>query len=375
MEQGVLQHKQLYEALSLQQRMTLGDESARRSPTPAPTSRGVTLMVIDDSDLSLALVQEGLAAQGYKVLCFSDPFLALEQFDVHKPSLVLTDLTMPGMDGTELCRTLKAGPRGDVPVIILTANDEESTRLKGLRDGADDCVSKGASMEELAVRVETVLRRTRETDRVRRMFAQYTSDAVVEEILRTGAVVLTGEKREVTVLFADLRNFTSFAETHAAEEVMRQLNQVLGRLADVVLEYGGTLDKFLGDGLMAVWGAPVRHEDDALQAVLAALKMVNEVAEVNAMRPGEAPFELGVGLNTGMVLAGSIGSARRTEYTCIGDAVNVASRLCALAAPGWVLLGETTARAVSDDIAIETLEPVRVKGKAQPVPLFRAQGA
>ena len=374
-EQGVLQHKQLYEALSLQQRMTLGDESARRSPTPAPTSRGVTLMVIDDSDLSLALVQEGLAAQGYKVLCFSDPFLALEQFDVHKPSLVLTDLTMPGMDGTELCRTLKAGPRGDVPVIILTANDEESTRLKGLRDGADDCVSKGASMEELAVRVETVLRRTRETDRVRRMFAQYTSDAVVEEILRTGAVVLTGEKREVTVLFADLRNFTSFAETHAAEEVMRQLNQVLGRLADVVLEYGGTLDKFLGDGLMAVWGAPVRHEDDALQAVLAALKMVNEVAEVNAMRPGEAPFELGVGLNTGVVLAGSIGSARRTEYTCIGDAVNVASRLCALAAPGWVLLGETTARAVSDDIAIETLEPVRVKGKAQPVPLFRAQGA
>lgn len=374
-EQGVLQHKQLYEALSLQQRMTLGDESARRSPTPAPTSRGVTLMVIDDSDLSLALVQEGLAAQGYKVLCFSDPFLALEQFDVHKPSLVLTDLTMPGMDGTELCRTLKAGPRGDVPVIILTANDEESTRLKGLRDGADDCVSKGASMEELAVRVETVLRRTRETDRVRRMFAQYTSDAVVEEILRTGAVVLTGEKREVTVLFADLRNFTSFAETHAAEEVMRQLNQVLGRLADVVLEYGGTLDKFLGDGLMAVWGAPVRHEDDALQAVLAALKMVNEVAEVNAMRPGEAPFELGVGLNTGTVLAGSIGSARRTEYTCIGDAVNVASRLCALAAPGWVLLGETTARAVSDDIAIETLEPVRVKGKAQPVPLFRAQGA
>ena len=252
-----------------------------------------------------------------------------------------------------------------------TANDEESTRLKGLREGADDYVSKGASMEELAVRVETVLRRTRETDRVRRMFAQYTSDAVVEEILRTGEVVLSGEKREVTVLFADLRNFTSFAESHAPEEVMRQLNQVLGRLADVVLEHGGTLDKFLGDGLMAVWGAPVRHADDAVQAVRAALQMIREVAEVNTTRVGEAPFELGVGLNTGMVLAGSIGSARRTEYTCIGDAVNVASRLCALAAPGWVLLGETTASAVGDAITVETLEPVRVKGKAHPVPLFR----
>jgi len=373
-DQRALQHKQLYEALSLQQRMTLGAESAPKEQAPAPVTRGVKLVVIDDSELALALVQEGLASQGYDVVCFADPFLALEQFDALKPALVLTDLSMPGMDGTELCRTLKAGPRGNVPVIILTANDEESTRLKGLRDGADDYVSKGASMEELGVRVETVLRRTRETDRVRRMFAQYTSDAVVEEILRSGDVVLSGEKREVTVLFADLRNFTSFAESHEPEEVMRQLNQVLGRLADVVLEHGGTLDKFLGDGLMAVWGAPVKHEDDAVKAVHAALQMMREVAEVNASLAGETPFELGIGLNTGMVLAGSIGSARRTEYTCIGDVVNVASRLCALAEPGAVLFGEATARAVGDSISVETLEPARVKGKAQPVPLFRVAG-
>ncbi len=374
-DQQALQHKQLYEALSLQQRMTLGAESAPKGEAPAPVVRGVKLMVIDDSELALALVQEGLAAQGYEVLCFSDPFLAMEQFDALKPAMVLTDLSMPGMDGSELCRTLKAGPRGDVPVIILTANDEESTRLKGLRDGADDYVSKGASMEELGVRVETVLRRTRETDRVRRMFAQYTSDAVVEEILRSGDVVLSGEKREVTVLFADLRNFTSFAESHEPEEVMRQLNQVLGRLADVVLEHGGTLDKFLGDGLMAVWGAPVRHADDAVRAVHAALQMSREVAEVNASRTSEAPFELGIGLNTGMVLAGSIGSARRTEYTCIGDTVNVASRLCALAEPGSVLMGELTAQAVGDSISIEALEPARLKGKSQPVPLFRVANA
>ena len=224
-------------------------------------------------------------------------------------------------------------------------------------------------MEELAARVETVLRRTGETERVRRLFARSTSDAVVEEILRTGDVVLTGERRVVTVLIADLRNFTSFAESRPPEEVMRRLNEVLGRMADLVLEWGGTLDKFLGDGLMAVWGAPVTHDDDATAAVSAALRMMGEFKNLPAVR--EAQFELGIGLNTGPVLAGSLGSTRRTEYTCIGDAVNVASRLCAIAGPGEILVGEGTAKALEVVGPLEPLAPVRVKGKAQPVSLFR----
>jgi adenylate cyclase len=258
-----------------------------------------------------------------------------------------------------------------VPVIILTANDGDERKVKGLREGADDYVNKGASMEELGARVETVLRRTRETDRMRRLFARYTSDAVVEEILKKGDVVLTGEKRVVTVLFADLRNFTSYAESHPPEEVMRQLNDVLGRFADAVLEWGGTLDKFLGDGLMAVWGAPVKHDDDASAAVSAALRMVEELRALNEVQPQGAQFELGIGLNTGPVLAGSLGSTRRTEYTCIGDTVNVASRLCSLAPPGQIYVGEGTAQALAQVGPLEALEPVRVKGKMQPVPLFR----
>ncbi len=370
---GALLHKQLYEALGLQQRMALAD-GPRPEPREAPLHRGAHLAVIDDSDLALALVEEALTAQGYTVTCFSDPFLALEQLDALRPDLVLTDMGMPGIDGSEVCRRLKNGPRGDVPVIILTANDAESAKLAGLREGADDYVSKGASMEELRLRVETVLRRTRETDRVRRLFARYTSDAVVEEVLRSGEVVLTGEQRLVTVLFADLRNFTAFAENRTPGEVMRRLNAVLGRLADAVLEHGGTLDKFLGDGLMAVWGAPVRHDDDAPRAVRAALQMLDEVRRLNEAQPLEPPFELGVGLNTGQVLAGSIGSARRTEYTCIGDTVNTASRLCAQAAPRELLVGGLTASSVEALFQLEPLAPAQLKGKAQPVPLFRVVG-
>ncbi len=373
-EQGAINHKQLYEALGLQQRMSpvLAPEPSRTTTAELRVpANGQRLVVIDDSELACALVQEGLTAQGYEVTCFNDPFLALEQVDVVKPDLVLTDLDMPGLDGGEVCRRLKHGPRSSVPVIILTANDADERRVKGLREGADDYVNKGASMEELGARVETVLRRTRATERMRRLFARYTSDAVVEEILRTGDVVLTGEKRVVTVLFADLRNFTAFAETRPPEEVMRQLNDVLGRFADAVLEWGGTLDKFLGDGLMAVWGAPVKHDDDPASAVSAALQMRAALGELNALQTDGTCFELGIGLNTGPVLAGSLGSTRRTEYTCIGDTVNVASRLCALAAPGEILVGEGTARALEHVGPLESLSPVRVKGKTHPVALFR----
>src|SRR5690606_29146645 len=153
---------------------------------------------------------------------------------------------MPNLDGAELCRRVKAHSQNQLPVIILTANESE-TAIAGLAAGADDYVRKGTSIEELGARIATILRRTNETHRVRKMFARYTSDAVLDQVLQASAVVLTGEKRDATVLFADIRNFTSFAEEHTPERVMATLNDVLGRLADAVLAQGGTIDKFLGD--------------------------------------------------------------------------------------------------------------------------------
>ncbi len=204
-----------------------------------------------------------------------------------QPAIVLTDLDMPGLDGVELCRRLKDGPVRQVPVIILTANDGETERVQGLRAGADDYVNKSASMDELSARIESVMRRTGETERMRKLFARYTSDAVVEEILKSpDTVVLTGEKREVTVLFADIRNFTGLAESLPPEQVVGVLNQVLGRLSDAVLTAGGTLDKFLGDGLMAVWGAPVHRSDDALRALQAAKMMMAAMEELRGAGRG-----------------------------------------------------------------------------------------
>jgi len=297
---------------------------------------------------------------------------------------VLSDLEMPGLDGVALCGKLKEGRARGVPVIILTANDMESRRVQGLRAGADDYIHKGASLEELAARIESVVRRTGETERMRKLFARYTSEAVVEDILqRHEGVVLTGERREVTVLFADLRNFTALAELLTPERTVAVLNHVLGALSDAVLTCGGTLDKFLGDGLMAVFGAPVAREDDAGRALQAARMMVAAIERLNAQPPRELfetlagqgalpALQLGVGLNTGQVVVGTVGSALRTDYTCIGDAVNVASRLCALAAPGEVLVGARTRELGEGSARFEPLAPVLLKGRTQPVPLFRA---
>lgn len=379
-ELGACTYRQLYEGLSLQQRMS--SEPAPVSRPEAPAASGVTVLVVDDSPLACQLVEQGLGELGYQVTSLSDPFQALEQLPKLRPSIVLTDLDMPGMDGAELCQRLKGGAGPQVPVVILTVNDEDAQRIHGLRAGADDYVNKGASMGELAARIDSIVRRAAEASRVRELFARYTSDAVVEEILKQGKPVLTGEKREVTVMFADIRKFTALAEAMPPEQVVALLNQVLGRMADAVLTCGGTLDKFLGDGLMAVFGAPVGHEDDAVRALQAARMMMDAVQQLNeqakldqrqgAPRAPAPELELGVGVNSGVAVAGNVGSARRVEYTCIGDAVNVAARLCSLARPGEILVGERTCTLASHAGPFELLPPMQLKGKQRPVPVFRA---
>jgi adenylate cyclase len=269
-------------------------------------------------------------------------------------------------------------------VVILTINDDEAKRVAGLRAGADDYVSKSVSMEELAARLETVVRRTSETARVRKLFARYTSNEVVDQAMKSGEL-LKGEKREVTVVFADLRGFTALAEGLPPEQVVAILNEVLGRLSDVVLASGGTVDKFLGDGLIALFGAPVARQDDAQRALEAAqmmmvsLEVLKEEAAAQhreGTRPRPMPpLALGIGINSGLVVAGNLGSQLRTEYTVIGDAVNVASRLCSIANAGEILVGERTYALTQGAARFEKLPPTQLKGRAHATALYRVLGA
>ena len=327
-------------------------------------NKHATVVVVDDSSIVRRVLTRGLVDIGYDVVAFEEPRQVLEQLAQLQPDIVVTDLDMPEMSGAELCRRLKESSRGQLPVIILTANESEAATA-GLRAGADDYVRKGTSIEELSARIDGILRRANAASHVRKLFARYTSDAVVDQVMQTGDVVLSGEKREVSVLFADIREFTSFAESHEPEDVMTTLNGILGKLADAVIAHGGTVDKFLGDGLMAVFGAPLRQDDHADRAVAAGDTMLDAL-HGNALA-------IGVAINSGPAIVGSIGNERRTEYTCIGDVVNVCSRLCGIAAPGQLLVGDGTYARLRHRERFEPLPSVKLKGKANPVPLYRAQ--
>ena len=185
-------------------------------------------------------------------------------------------------------------------------------------------------------------------------------------------VRLGGANAKVSILFADIRGFTSLSETLPPEKIVEILNEYFTRVTEVIFEHGGTLDKYLGDGLMALFGAPVSKGNDAANAVRAALGIQHLMTELNqeGTSRGWPDLRVGIGVNTGVVTAGNIGSPKRIDYTVIGDAVNVSARLCSNATPGQVLISESTVAEVEGSFQLVQLEPLQLKGKSQPLPVF-----
>jgi adenylate cyclase len=210
----------------------------------------------------------------------------------------------------------------------------------------------------------------------RQALERFLSSSIVERILANpDQVHLGGENQTTTILFADIRGFTRMSEKMEPQEVVELLNEYFTEMTDLVFENGGTLDKYLGDGLMAVFGAPLTKEDDSLRAVKTAIEMQQALVKLNRdwKAMGQRSLKMGLGINTGPVTAGNIGSSRRMDYTVIGDAVNVASRLCANAAGGQILISESTHRTLKGSLPAKRLDPILVKGKETPVEVYEIQ--
>jgi class 3 adenylate cyclase len=213
----------------------------------------------------------------------------------------------------------------------------------------------------------------RERERVKETFKKYVSKDVAEKILSASeTVVLTGERRVVTVLFADIRGFTSLAEKMEPEEVVEMLNEHFTLMIEIIFKHKGTLDKFIGDALMAVFGAPLSYGDDAYRAVQAAIEMQQASRDLNKRRVErlQPRLAMGVGIATGNVVSGNIGSEQRIEFTVIGDAVNTASRIQGKTAGGQILISQATYEEAKGRIKAEPREPLLVKGKREPVPVY-----
>jgi adenylate cyclase len=220
------------------------------------------------------------------------------------------------------------------------------------------------------------------TDRLRREavvlsnFQRYFAPNLAQQIAsQEGEVQLGGAKRPVVIFFSDIRGFTSMSETMVPDDIARLLTEYFTEMVEIVFKHGGTLDKFMGDAIMALWGAPIAHEDDADRAMQAALEMQELLTELNRKwaSEGRQQVNIGIGINFGEVFAGNIGSQQRLEYTVIGDAVNVASRLCSKAMGGDIMVSEPLVRALKTPPPLEALEPIELKGKAKAVPVYRVK--
>ena len=212
-------------------------------------------------------------------------------------------------------------------------------------------------------------------EKVRHIFQKYVPADIIDEVLKSGgANLLVGKKQHATILFSDIRSFTSISESLSAEELVLSLNTYFNIMVSIIIEHQGIIDKFIGDSIMAVFGAPVLHDDDPVNAVKTGLKMLDSLKNFNRKQTasGRPPFRIGIGLNTGEVVVGNIGSNQKLEYTCIGDAVNLASRLEGLTKMYGVplIISEFTYRESKDTITARKIDSVRVKGKNKPVKIY-----
>jgi len=231
-----------------------------------------------------------------------------------------------------------------------------------------------AGIAAVAIGNSQLAERSRREAAVRANFERYFAPALAARIAESpSAATLGGEKRTVAVLFSDIRGFTALAEQLRPDETAGLLTEYFTEMVECVFRHGGTLDKFMGDAVMALWGAPIGAPDDADRALAAALEMIHALDTLNEKwtAEGRPTMQVGIGLNFGEAFAGNIGSERRLEFTVIGDTVNTASRLCSAAEGGEILLTEAMRQALREPLAFEPCEPLSVKGKSQLVPVYR----
>jgi class 3 adenylate cyclase len=351
------------------------------------------ILVVDDQRANVEMMAGVLKARGYEVLTALDGEAALEHVRAGRPDIVVSDILMPGMDGYELCRRLRADAAfALLPVVLVTSLDAQKERIKGLEVGADDFLSKPVNWEELFARVRSLLRvkslqdelkgwNARLEERVREQVAQlerlgrlkrFFSRPVAEAIVAGGEEMLEPHRREITAVFLDLRGFTAFTDRADPDEVMELLRAYHATLGRTVDEFGGTLEHFAGDGVMIFFNDPIEIDKPAERAIRMALALQKAFRPISVAwaRLGHE-VDLGIGIAQGETTLGVIGFEQRWEYAAIGNVPNLAARLCGAAHAGEIILDGQTEHDVVHVADTEFIGALTLRGFQQPVPAFR----
>ena len=332
------------------------------------------LLVVDDNRVNRLLVGRTLEQFGHHVAFAENGRLALEMLRGRPADLVLLDIEMPEMNGYQTLEALRADPKlRDIPVVIMSSIEEVDSVARCIEMGAEDYLFKPVNAVLLRARVAASLEKKRLRDQQRELFRKFATAEVAEELLATG-FALGGKHVDATVMFSDIRSFTSLVESRGPAETIDLLSSYYTLMFDAIGGQGGIVNQMVGDGLMALFGAPLPHADHAERAVRAGLEMMDLVADFDREQAaqGKPEIRIGIGIASGQVIAGYTGTQRRVTYTCVGDTVNLAAHLEAhtkvLGQP--ILIEEHTRAGLSSAIRVEDHGPVQFKTRAQPVRVY-----
>jgi class 3 adenylate cyclase len=360
---------------------------------PAIVSEPGFILAVDDLQENRELVARNLSRSGHIVVTAASGEEALRTLGHSDVDVVLLDLVMPGMDGREVLRRIKANPNWRAtPVIVISGRQDMDGIIDCIEAGADDYLFKPFNPVLLQARIKAGIERKRWHDReeqyreqlernekfIRATFGRYLSDEIVTDILeRPEGLELGGDLRRVTIMMSDIRGFTTLSEHLAPAQVVSMLNRYLGTMTDIIMAHQGTIDEFIGDAILAVFGAPQRREDDADRAVQCALAMQAAMAEINRLNREDGFPELstGIALNTGDVIAGNIGSERRSKYGFVGHQMNVTARIESHVAGGEILISDGTREQLRGSYRLGTPRELQVKGIEQSVVVHQVLGA
>jgi class 3 adenylate cyclase len=353
------------------------------------------ILVVDDEKMNVELLEAILSGQ-YDVMVAYDGEEAFEKVNDTLPDLILLDVMMPGLNGYEVCKRLKQKKETSIiPVIIVTALKEKEERIKGLEIGADDFLTKPIDRVELLARVKSLLRikflynelteinenleqRVKEqVERIQKLtrLKQYFSPKLAEQLLSDEDIYKV-RRKNLTIFFTDIRNFTSLSEMMEPEELFTMLDKYFTKMTEVVFEQGGIIGKFIGDGIMGFFGDPGEYNHAEL-TVKTALEMQSKIKILNDQESaswGGFPISIGIGINTGYVTIGNIGPENHRDYTVIGRAVNLASRIGNEANSGQILISQKTYNIVANIIEAKEWGNITVKGFDRPILVYSVLG-
>jgi adenylate cyclase len=332
------------------------------------------LLVVDDNKVNRLLLSRNLEQQGHRVEMAENGKQALEMMHAKPFDLVLLDIEMPEMNGYQLLeRTSKDLQLRDIPIIITSALEELDSVVKCIEMGAEDYLTKPVNPVLLRARIGASLEKKRLRDQQRELVRKFATSEVADD-LETSGFALGGKFVDATAMFSDIRSFTTLAESQTPEETIELLNTYYTLMFEAISDQGGVVNQMVGDGLMAIFGAPLSQADHCDHAVKAALDMIDMIYLLNADRvaQGKTEIKIGIGIASGQVIAGYTGTTHRATYTCVGDTVNLAARLEShtkvVGKP--ILIDGTTHDALSVGIKTDLEGPYTLKGKTVEVLVY-----